>query len=157
MINNSDEKDFEHRIHEIYNQIANLMDFEGITDDQMPILYTHGYNLFMHGKFEEAKDIFICLTANAPYTASYWRTLGVVYQRLRNYGEAISSYDFSLANDYTDVIGYAYRAESKILHGKLKEGLEDLKKVIALGEQNPEFTQWVRRSKVLLKIHDIPE
>ena len=76
---------------------------------------------------------------------------------IKNYGEAISSYDMALANNYSDVVSYAYRAESKILYGKPKEGLEDLKKVIEFGEVNPEFEQWVKRSRFLLKIHGATE
>jgi hypothetical protein len=62
LIKDSIENDLEHRIHEIFNELVILQDFEGISDGEMQTLYTYGYNLFMYGKFEEAKKIFFSLT-----------------------------------------------------------------------------------------------
>jgi len=153
MINKYADDYLEFMIHSYYNGLVILQELEGISDDEMESLYALGYNFFTYGKYEQAKDIFVELTAYAPYTSHYWRALGAVNQQLGDYAEAIAGYDMAIANDETDVVSYVYRGESKILRGELKDGLEDLKKVTEIGIEYPKFEPWLERSRLLLDIH----
>lgn len=58
-----------------YNRRMNLLDFEGLSDEDFETVYALGYHFFTYGKYQAAKDIFTDLTAYAPYTAHYWRAL----------------------------------------------------------------------------------
>ena len=134
------------------NGLITLQELEGISDDEMETIYALGYNFFTYGKYDAAKDIFTGLTAYAPYTAHYWRALGAVNQQLKDYAEAIAAYDMAVANDEHDVVSYVYRGESKILQGNVDAGLEDLEKVMSMGDQYPQFAPWVQRSQLLTSL-----
>src|SRR6478609_10702005 len=143
----------EFMIHGFMNGLITLQELEGITDEEMETIYALGYNFFTYGKYDAAKDIFTGLTAYAPYTAHYWRALGAVNQQLKDYGEAIASYDMAIANDERDVVSYVYRGESHILSGNIDAGLKDLETVVQVGGDYPEFGAWVQRSSLLLSLH----
>lgn len=147
----------EHMIHEFYDGLVGLMEAEGISDDDLETIYALGYNFFSYGKYEAARDIFTGLTAYAPYTAHYWRALGAVNQQLKDYPEAIAAYDMAIANDDADLVSYVYRGESQILSGNVQDGLRDLEQVLTIGLHYPEFDAWVKRSQLLLDVHQPPE
>ncbi len=143
----------EFMIHGFMNGLITLQELEGINDEEMETIYALGYNFFTYGKYDAAKDIFAGLTAYAPYTSHYWRALGAVNQQLKDYAEAIASYDMAIANDERDVVSFVYRGESYILSGNLDAGLNDLKSVLNLGEGAAEFAAWVQRARLLLGLH----
>ena len=143
----------EFMIHGFMNGLITLQELEGISEDEMETIYALGYNFFTYGKYDAAKDIFTGLTAYAPYTAHYWRALGAVNQQLKDYPEAIAAYDMAVANDENDVVSYVYRGESHILSGNVDSGLQDLERVVTLGANYPEYSAWVQRSHLLLRIH----
>jgi type III secretion system low calcium response chaperone LcrH/SycD len=143
----------EFMIHGFMNGLITLQELEGISDDEMETIYALGYNFFTYGKYDAAKDIFVGLTAYAPYTSHYWRALGAVNQQLKDYQEAITAYDMAVANDENDVVSYVYRGESQILSGNVEAGLRDLERVVQIGSGFPEYSAWVQRSHLLLRIH----
>ena len=132
----------EFMIHGFMNGLITLQELEGISDDEMEMIYALGFNFFTYGKYDAAKDIFTGLTAYAPYTAHYWRALGAVNQQLKDYQEAIAAYDMAIANDEFDVVSYVYRGESQLLARNRDAGLHDLQIVIQLGADAPQFGAW---------------
>lgn len=145
----------EYMIHEFYDGLLVLQNLEGLSDEELETLYALGYNLFISGKYEEAKNIFAGLSAYAPYTAHYWRALGAVNQQLQDYPEAISAYDMAVVNDETDIVSYVYRGESRILSGKIEESLRDLEAAVRIGAAYPEFAAWVQRANLLIGLHKL--
>ena len=143
----------EFMIHGFMNGLITLHELEGISDDEMEMIYALGFNFFTYGKYDAAKDIFTGLTAYAPYTAHYWRALGAVNQQLKDYQEAIAAYDMAIANDEFDVVSYVYRGESQLLARNRDAGLHDLQIVIQLGADAPQFGAWVQRAELLLKLN----
>ncbi|MEC8052406.1 MAG: SycD/LcrH family type III secretion system chaperone [Myxococcota bacterium] len=143
----------EFMIHGFMNGLITLQELEGISDDEMEMIYALGFNFFTYGKYDAAKDIFTGLTAYAPYTAHYWRALGAVNQQLKDYQEAIAAYDMAIANDEFDVVSYVYRGESQLLARNRDAGLHDLQIVIQLGADAPQFGAWVQRAELLLKLN----
>lgn len=140
-------------IHGFMNGLITLQELEGISDEEMETIYALGYNFFTYGKYDAAKDIFVGLTAYAPYTAHFWRALGAVNQQLKEYGEAIASYDMAIANDERDAVSYVYRGESHILSGNIDAGLRDLDHVMEIGQTQIELSPWVQRSQLLISLH----
>jgi len=153
-IENTAAEYLEFMIHGFMNGLITLQELEGISDEEMETIYALGYNFFTYGKYDAAKDIFTGLTAYAPYTAHYWRALGAVNQQMKDYSEAIAAYDMAIANDETDVVSYVYRGESNILAGGTDSGLEDLQRVLEIGEEFPEYAAWMQRSQLLLSLHE---
>ncbi|MHA1950048.1 MAG: tetratricopeptide repeat protein [Candidatus Thorarchaeota archaeon] len=143
----------EYLIHSFWNEVS-AMELVGYgIDAKLEKLYTLGYNFFSYGKYHRAREIFVNLTNYAPFRAYYWRALGAVNQQMKDYAEAISAYDMATEKDDTDVVSYLYRAESQILSGNDKSGVSDLKKVVKIGSKLPDMEPWVKRAKLLLKIH----
>lgn len=153
MIETTAAKYLEFMIHNFMNGLITLLELEGISDEEMETIYALGYNYFICGKYPAAKDIFTILTAYAPYTAHYWRALGAVNQQMKNYTEALAAYDMAIANDEYDVVSYVYRAESQILSGNMEDGLRDLDQVVKIGATIPQWEPWVKRAKLLLRLH----
>jgi type III secretion system low calcium response chaperone LcrH/SycD len=152
-IENTAAQYLEFMIHGFMNGLITLQELEGISDEEMETIYALGYNFFTYGKYDAAKDIFTGLTAYAPYTAHYWRALGAVNQQLKDYVEAIAAYDMAIANDENDVVSYVYRGESNILSGNLAAGLVDLERVLSVGGGFPQYSPWMQRSELLLRLH----
>lgn len=152
-IENTAAQYLEFMIHGFMNGLITLQELEGISDEEMETIYALGYNFFTYGKYDAAKDIFTGLTAYAPYTAHYWRALGAVNQQIKDYGEAIASYDMAIANDEFDVVSYVYRGESQILAQNKDSGLQDLQTVLQIGSGRPEFGPWLQRAELLLNLH----
>ena len=157
MIEPTSARYLEFMIHGFFNGLINLkqnlLDAESLSDQDLETIYALGYYLFTYGKYEDAKDIFTGLTAYAPYTAYFWRALGAVNQQIKDYDEAIDAYDMAIANDPEDVVSYVYRAESKFLSGKKKDGLTDLLKVMEIGANKPQFSVWVQRARLLISLN----
>ena len=45
-------------IHGFMNGLITLQELEGISDDEMEMIYALGFNFFTYGKYDAAKDIF---------------------------------------------------------------------------------------------------
>ena len=63
----------EFMVHGFYNLLMKLLDFEGLSGEDLENIYALGYNFFTYGKYQAAKDIFTGLTDYALYTAHYWQ------------------------------------------------------------------------------------
>lgn len=153
MIENTAVKYLEFLIHEYMNRLTTLSTQKDLSDVEIEILYAWGYYLFTCGKYNTAKNIFTRLTAYTPYTAYLWRALGAANQQMKNYADAIAAYDMAIANDETDIVSYVYRAESKILSGSPGASLADLEKAVKIGVKDQQSEAWVKRAKLLLRVH----
>jgi tetratricopeptide (TPR) repeat protein len=143
----------EYMMHNFYNGLSNLAQLEGLSDEEMDTVYADGYNYFIMGMYEEAKEIFQRLTAYAPYTGYFWRALAATYQVIKEYPEAIDAYNMAIENDEADIVSYVYRAESHIISGNISAGVGDLEKAITFGAGIPAQSPFVKRAERLLRIH----
>ena len=146
-------KYLEYMIHQFYDGLLQLREFNDLTDDEMETTYALGYNLFVYGMYEESKEVFTGLTTHAPHTAHYWRAFGAVNQQLQDYAKAVEGYDMAIANDELDIVSYVYRGESQILAGNIAEGIAHLEAAAAIGAAFPEFAAWVDRARLLIDVH----
>ena len=90
------------------------------------------------------------LTLYKPFVSRYWRAAGAANQALKKYQEAIVAYDMALTTNLNDVISYTYRGESKLFAGLEDEGVEDLKRAVQVGDNQPFYDKWVTRARGLL-------
>jgi len=146
----------EFKICQLFNKLNNLKRKENLNylgDEDMELLYEHGYYLFVYGYYEAAKEMFTNLTSCAPYTSHYWRALGAVNQQLEKYDEAIAAYDMAIANDESDIVSYIYLAESLILSKNVEPAMQNLNSALKIGKNFPEFEVWIERADLLLQLH----
>lgn len=132
-----------------------VSDLLGLDDEEIETVFLMGHYLYNFGKYQPSLNVFSVLTLYKPFVSRYWRAAGAANQALKNYKEAIAAYDMALTTNTGDVISYTYRGESKISAGLSDEGLEDLKIAIEVGRNQPFYTQWVNRSRMLLEVRGI--
>lgn len=146
-------KYYEMMCHEFLNNLFSLLEKQDLSEEEMENVYALGYNHFICGNYNKARDVFIKLASFAPSKAYYWRALGAVNQQMKKYDEAIGSYDKAIANDSMELISYIYRAETKILSGNQEAGISDLNQAIKIGTGQQKWNIWVNRAKLLLNKH----
>lgn len=132
-----------------------LADLLSLDDKEIEVIFLMGHYLYNYGKYQPALNVFSVLTLYKPFVSRYWRAAGAANQALKKYNEAIVAYDMALTTNLNDVISYTYRGESKISAGMEQEGIEDLKTAVEVGNTQPFYSQWVNRSRVLLKVRNV--
>ncbi len=88
------------------------------------------------GLQERSFKIFSKIIDNDPYNAIAWFNLGVAYQGLKNYKEAIEAYEYCVAIDDTFEFAYRNLADAYIRMKWYEKAIESLQKNLELG--NPE-------------------
>lgn len=88
------------------------------------------------GLQEKSIRIFLDIIEKDPYNAIAWFNLGVAYQGVKNYKEAIEAYEYCVAIDDTFEFAYRNLADAYIRLRWYEKAIESLQKNLELG--NPE-------------------
>lgn len=79
------------------------------------------YDDFNKGKFESALQLYSKAIDIAPDESDYYASRGLVYEKLRNYDQAISDYDIALRKDSNFIVNH-YRIGNVLYKQKKYEG-----------------------------------
>lgn len=134
---------------------VSLAELIELDDKEIEVVFMMGHYLYNYGKYPAALSVFSVLTLYKPFVSKYWRAAGAANQALRKYKEAIIAYDMALTTNLNDVISYTYRGECKISAGRADEGVDDLRRAVEAGANQPQYSQWVNRAKTLLSVRGI--
>ena len=132
-----------------------LAELLNLDDREIEVIFLMGHYLYNYGKYQAALNIFSVLTLYKPFVSRYWRAAGAANQALKKYQEAIVAYDMALTTNLNDVISYTYRGESKIFAGMENEGVDDLRRAVQVGENQPFYDKWVTRARGLLSARGV--
>ena len=132
-----------------------LADLLSLDDKEIETVFLMGHYLYNYGKYQAALDVFSVLTLYRPFVSRYWRAAGASNQALKKFKEAIVAYDMALTTNMNDVISYTYRGEAKISAGATEGGIEDLRRAVEVGKNQPFYNQWVNRARALLKVRGL--
>ena len=132
-----------------------LAELVELDDKEIEVIFMMGHYLYNYGKYEAALRVFSILTLYKPFVSKYWRAAGAANQALKKYNEAITAYDMALTTNFSDVISYTYRGESKLSSGAQQAGIDDLCRAVEVGRSQPYYAQWVNRAKTLLSVRGI--
>jgi tetratricopeptide (TPR) repeat protein len=80
--------------------------------------------------------VVFLLTVYPLGTNHYWRSLGAVYQQLKNYQEAIAAYEKAIADNEKDIVSYIYNGETHILSGDVNAGVQILEQTLKTAIEN---------------------
>jgi tetratricopeptide (TPR) repeat protein len=122
---------------------------QGIPKKMLFDIAEQAYIKFKGGRLEEAKVMFrgLCLV---DHTVAYFHTgLGAIYQKERQYFDALAEYTVAIELDPEDITAYVNRGETYYLMGLWEKPLEDLDKAIALDPKGKD--PWANRARFLKK------
>lgn len=122
---------------------------QGIPKKALFDIAEQAYLKFKGGRLDEAKALFrgLCLM---DHTVAYFHTgLGAIYQKEKQYFDALAEYTVAIELDPEDITAYVNRGETYYLMGLWERPLEDLNQAIAL---DPEAKDpWANRARFLKK------
>ncbi|MFC4160053.1 SycD/LcrH family type III secretion system chaperone [Chitinimonas lacunae] len=79
-------------LEELATQAAQLPGAQRFSDEDLELVYGIAYNLYRHGRHDDALRYFAMLTSYRPLETRYLLGLGACQQMLRNYEGAIQAY-----------------------------------------------------------------
>ena len=123
----------------------------GFSDIELDGTYASACNYVNAGQGLEAIQICGYLMLIDPYKGRYYQLVGIALQRMKQYETADYYYRIALTLDKEDPMTLVYRGESKIMGGQIDEGLEIIKKGVALAEGKAELFELKERGETLLR------
>jgi tetratricopeptide (TPR) repeat protein len=89
----------------------------------------HGFSLFDHGRYSEAKQLFKCLLSVNPLESYYLTALGTIHLCEEDYAEAERFLSRAIELNPNEVTNFVNRGEIFIRQGRLAEAVGDLSRV----------------------------
>jgi len=112
-------------------QGKSLQSILGYTDDSMEKFYQAARTVFAEGRYQDSQDAFLFLTTLNPHVYAYWVGLGMSYQKLEEYEQAILAYECASKVHDEFPIPYFYQAACHhLMHQK-----DEAKRYMALAKQ----------------------
>ena len=84
---------------------------QGITDEEMDLLYSTGYNFYTTGNYADAEKVFQYLVYLDHVNQKYWQALGSALQARRDFARAATAYSFAGFLDLTNPQPQYYAAQ----------------------------------------------
>jgi len=97
-----------------------------LTDDNISTLYGIAYQLYSHGKYEDARQFFRFLTIARPFDRRFWMGLAASYQMQKNYPAAIECYSVAAIQEPTDPYVHWHAATCFFASEQTDKGLQAL-------------------------------
>ena len=94
--------------------------------NQLYTMAKMGYTQWEYGKYDRARAIFQTLVKAKPNESWFRTALGSVYQKQKQYAEALQQYNIALQLNPMDLPSRVNRGEIFLKVGKREEGVEDL-------------------------------
>jgi Flp pilus assembly protein TadD len=116
---------------------------QGVSMEQAYAFAELGYNLFMQGRYEDARKIFDGLVVLNPYDGYFHSVLGSIFARQNKVEDAFREYSIAVNLEPRDPQVFVNRAELLLKKGKFEEALGDLKQAVLLDPEgnNPAVTR----------------
>jgi tetratricopeptide (TPR) repeat protein len=128
-----------------------LAEVGGFTDNELDGAYVCACKYAEMGQLGEALQIAGYLIFIDPYKARYYQLVGIALQRLKAYEPAEHFYVLALTLEPNEPRSLVYRGETKIMMGRIDEGLEHIREGIKQAQSVPDLSEVVERGKTLVK------
>jgi tetratricopeptide (TPR) repeat protein len=123
----------------------------GFTADELDGAYACACKYAEMGQVLEAIQIAGYLIFLDPYMARAYQLVGICMQRLKQYENADYYYRVAQKLAPEDAMTLVYRGETKIMTGKTDEGMELVKKGVAIAKGKPQWKEVAERGQVLVR------
>lgn len=107
-------------VDDFFEKGGTFKDIKGLSDETMEAVYGVAFNLYSHGKYEDAEKIFRFLGFFDHLNKKYFMGLGACRQMLKKYQEAIESYTFASMLDADDPLPPLHAGECHLATGNLE-------------------------------------
>ena len=125
--------------------IADLVNFP---KKKLGRLAEMGYIKYKYGRYQDALQVFQSLTTLDSVNPYYHTALGGVYQKLKQYIDAVVSYTRALRLNSKEVCSLVNRGEIYLKHKNYRKAAEDFRKAILLDPEGRNL--WVNRARSLV-------
>lgn len=124
-----------------------LQEIIGYSDQLMEGLYQAALGIFKEGRFTQANDGFLFLTTINPYVYAYWLGLGMTYQKLEEYEQALLAYECCLALEQDAPLPNYHTASCHYLLGDTEKALDVLQATINKCKESPDHTHLLKQAE----------
>lgn len=126
---------------------ATWAEVQGLPKQMLFDMAEQAYLKFRGGRLEEAKAIFHGLSL-LDHTIAYFHTaLGAIYQKEKNFFDALAQYTLALELDPQDITAYANRGEVYYMMDMPEDAIKDFDQ--ANGLDNEKKDPWANRARFL--------
>lgn len=127
---------------------VSVADLKGFSKKKLFQLAETGYVKFKYGRFEEAKEIFENLARVDHRNYYYHSVLGGIFQKLKEYIEAVVEYTQALRLSPKDTASLVNRGEIYLRHKNYKKAAQDFRSAILLDASGRNL--WANRARSLV-------
>jgi tetratricopeptide (TPR) repeat protein len=131
----------------------NLAEYVGLKREQLYAIAQVGYQFYLSGKIEEARDIYRGLVAADPFDSVFHCHLAAAYHRLGELDKAFDEYTESLRFNVANQEALAGRGEIHLQRASIPEALSDLRAAIELDPESKRATT-LRARAVLFAVKE---
>lgn len=133
---------------------ADLKNLRAIDDSLVESLYSFAFGFYEAGKYQEALNFFILLTAVRRKDGRFWKGLGATFQLLKRYPEAVDAYSMAAFMDEKEQDPYTHFHAAECLYSmnEFKRAIQALKSVKALTKGKEKYYALNKRVDVLGKM-----
>jgi len=142
---------FEHLKQALKDGSITFKEVGGFTDNELNGAYACACRYAEMDQVLEAMQIIGYLMCIDPYDARFQQLAGICLQRMKQYEAADHFYKMAHLLDPNDPMTLIYHGEASIMSGSIDDGLEKVRKGIALAEGKAEHHDLLQRGKVLEK------
>jgi type III secretion system low calcium response chaperone LcrH/SycD len=135
----------------VYEKGEKPKDAMGFSDEFIEYVYSFGYNLYNHGDYTKAKDIFTLLTIFVPGEARFNLALAATHHQRKEYGVAVEKYFLSALQDTSTPWPFYYMYDCYYKTGNLSDAEISLMQAIHRCKDNPTLSEVKQRSEMILE------
>ena len=110
---------------------ATLADLQGLSPEEIEVIYSLGFSSYQAGHFDEAEKIFRFTCLFSHLEPKYFLALGGALAAQRKYDEAITTYAYVLLIELNNVEAYARIADCYLALGNAEEARKALDEIVA--------------------------
>jgi type III secretion system low calcium response chaperone LcrH/SycD len=122
----------------------------GWSKDQLELLYSHGYQLFQSGKYNNALTFFKQLRELDPTSYRYAYSIAVTYHHMKDFEKATSYYlaSMNLSPNEPEPYFYLFDCFSKTNNNEMAKFM--LQEVLSVTEKQPKYRVLREKAKIEL-------
>lgn len=127
-------EEMQNRVLEVLESLkkgATIGDLQGLSPEEIEVIYSLGFSSYQAGHFDEAEKIFRFTCMVSHLEPKYYLALGGALAAQRKYDEAITTYAYVLLIDLDNVEAYARIADCYLVLGNAEEATKALDEVVA--------------------------
>ena len=110
---------------------------------------TVGQSFIEINRLDDAETLFKGLAILDHKNYYYHGVLGAIYQKKKQFIDAITEYSLALELNSTDIASYTNRGECWAKFGALEDAVSDFEQAMRLGEKKVD--KWANRARILHK------